>query len=616
MVSKRTRKRTRYGFGSAGCVRAGFFGSECFHSGFLSSGFLTWFLFAVASSACSPSSGHVLAVELRTDLVAEEEFDQLRLTLFPLGDDGRSTRETFSAQPGGYLPAARVGDLEGITPGNYRLEMSVSNSSNGRIVTERPVLVQVESNLSVTVPITRSCVEVACPPRDDPEKIACLGGQCVDPRCSVEAPQFCGDALCTNDADCAIESSCAQGECVLGVCWAVSTGETCPDPAEWCHPERGCSMRTVLEDGGMSIVDGGTMMDASVGDGGMTVDGGMAEWTPTNFPEHLLLAGTGPLEIAGAMMLDTDTGEVLNASMTPVATPGVVFSPIQQSVTPGVKELGVFSARSFSILGGGSLRVRGSRALVIATSGDIIVDGVIDASGGLPSQWSPGPGGYRGGRPGQPAEGPGATPGAGAGAGHVHAGGASPGSPGGPIAGSPALNPLAGGSGGSFGSANDDSLSGGGGGGAVQLSALGRVRVTAIGGINVGGAGGGGLSGVMGRCSGGGAGGSVLIEGSDVEILGTVAANGGGGGGNAFFEPAVGQSGQLSGTPAVGGMGLVVNGGNGGAGATAPTDGTREIDSIGGGGGSGGRVRVRSVNPPALSGTISPTAGLQVDTIP
>ena len=79
---------------------------------------------------------------------------------------------------------------------------------------------------------------------------------------------------------------------------------------------------------------------------------------------------------------------------------------------------------------------------------------------------------------------------------------------------------------------------------------------------------------------GGGAGGAVLIEAPAVTIAGGVFANGGGGGSGGQRSTGTlgnsGADGQRSGDPAAGGMAAFLNGsvgGNGGAGATAPTDG-------------------------------------------
>lgn len=96
---------------------------------------------------------------------------------------------------------------------------------------------------------------------------------------------------------------------------------------------------------------------------------------------------------------------------------------------------------------------------------------------------------------------------------------------------------------------------GGAGGGAVALTAL--TSITIGGKINVGGAGGAGAAGENGGGGGGGSGGMITVESAAVSVTGTLAANGGGGGGgstdNNNATGAPGQPGQISATNATGG---------------------------------------------------------------
>jgi len=133
------------------------------------------------------------------------------------------------------------------------------------------------------------------------------------------------------------------------------------------------------------------------------------------------------------------------------------------------------------------------------------------------------------------------------------------------------------------------------GGGALQLVAGGKLLLGA--GAFVSAGGGGGLYGGNDsqQAGGGGSGGAILIEASDVSILGTLAANGAGGGQGLGDK---GEDGRADDMPAAGGD----NGtgiGPGGAGSAAAsldgaTGGTNGVDNPGGGGGAAGRIRINT----------------------
>ncbi len=190
-------------------------------------------------ASCESTENYTLQVQLRTDLLVGREFEAIELTLLPVDELGTSKRSFTPAGTEGYLPQRTVAELS-VMPDGYRLGVSLLDASGASLI-ERPVLLDVRENLSVTVPITRSCLNVQCPDGD-----ACFAGQCVDPRCSVEAPEFCGDGvLCDEDAECTSVASCAQGLCLDRVCWATpresSEEDACDTAAgEFCDPDRGC----------------------------------------------------------------------------------------------------------------------------------------------------------------------------------------------------------------------------------------------------------------------------------------------------------------------------------------------------------------------------------------
>ncbi|MGB0679746.1 MAG: hypothetical protein ACPGUV_08810, partial [Polyangiales bacterium] len=159
-----------------------------------------------------------VVVQLQTDLVAGEEFDTADLTLWPLDEKGQFQHIGVPIDDGTFYPAAPLTELQAVPPGDYRLELLLRDQARGRTVIEQPALLSVQHNLSVTVPVTRSCLGIFCP-----EGQSCLGGQCVDQGCTLAPSERC-DSLrqCTTAADCQPAASCAVGDCQMGVCWAVS----------------------------------------------------------------------------------------------------------------------------------------------------------------------------------------------------------------------------------------------------------------------------------------------------------------------------------------------------------------------------------------------------------
>ncbi|MCG8417764.1 MAG: hypothetical protein MJE77_07450 [Proteobacteria bacterium] len=414
--------------------------------------------------------------------------------------------------------------------------------------------------------------------------------------------------------------------CILTVLWAFSCNAKIGDVAN----------------------DTGPLPDASVAQADSSAVGIALPYTPSNIAASAMSSGTAPLQLRasdGAVEIDTDQGTITRlADSEDLRPPGVVFaSQVQGSGGINLAPLlGIFSASELVIEAGARVTVKGSAGLVFAIAGDVKVDGVVSAVGGLDTPNQAGPGGFAGGDPTTPNGGglgggqPGTDGAGGGGAGHVALGGKG-GDRGelilGGAAGQPVLSeflvPLMGGSGGGLGSSDDnpdESGLGGGGGGVVQISALGSIRIGATGGINCGG--GGGQGGVRESGGGGaGAGGAILLEAMEIAVFGILAANGGGGGGGANGNDpgASGQTGSLSAVAAPAGkrVGDGAAGGLGGAGGDE--EGLPGVDAdianagtkyAGGGGGSGGRIHLRSVDDGIkVDGIASPKDGVTEGTL-
>jgi hypothetical protein len=363
-------------------------------------------------------------------------------------------------------------------------------------------------------------------------------------------------------------------------------------------------------------------------------------------------AGVAPLAPAEDIAIDTDTGAVTVVA-TGAAVPGVVFNTTAARDCGGGSPVGtgVFSFSEIDIADGVAVRVTGTRALALVSSGPVTVAGLIDARGGVSACGSSscaGSGGFAGGLAGDVTE-PGGGPGGG-GAGYNggrygnEAGGGGGGScgsggPGGSASAgeaggsggdgylAAALDPLCGGSGGGaggygWGGSAYASGHGGGGGGAVQIVSAVSVtfRSTAPSspsGVNAGGAGGEAdhFSTYDDGGGGGGGGGAILVEAPAIVVdSGAVLAAGGGGGGGGYnggADSVAGADGLPADSPAPGGSGTFP-GGAGGAGATVDGgSGTGGGDGAAGGGGGAGRIRLdsRAGRAAVLDGTFSPHAG-------
>ncbi len=280
------------------------------------------------------------------------------------------------------------------------------------------------------------------------------------------------------------------------------------------------------------------------------------------------------------------------------------------SPQPGGGDLAVLHVAALTISDGATVRVVGSRPLVIVASSTIDIEGTLDAGakgdvagpGGAPARTGAGLGGDA------PDDGTNCDPGGGGG------GFAQPGADGGAqclttarggtVYGAPDLSILIGGSSGGLGASTFCPAQRGpsAGGGAVQLTAFDAIRIAPSGSISAGGGGGvGGPECGMGDAgggSGGGSGGAIFLEARGLEVDGEIRVDGGGGGAGGNGQP---QNGDISdgepggdGTaegPGAGGVSRAfVNNtaANGGRGGTAMQPALPGLVALNGGGGGGG----------------------------
>lgn len=190
-------------------------------------------LLAVGGCA-TEETGHQLRVDLITDFLPASEFDAVRVSI-GLGD----VRENFAhvVDPSrDYVRGVALGDIR-VPPSEQAIEVSLFQ--DGAPVIARQVSVIVQSAVTVaTVVITRDCRGVMCPGLGNPLLASCLGGQCADPRCTVETPEFCPEGTCFADADCPMHA-CARATCITGACLFDPDDSMC-ESGQRCDVELEC----------------------------------------------------------------------------------------------------------------------------------------------------------------------------------------------------------------------------------------------------------------------------------------------------------------------------------------------------------------------------------------
>ncbi len=120
------------------------------------------------------------------------------------------------------------------------MRVELLDGAGGRVAEGRAVVEVAGGTQAVTVVITRDCRDAQCPGAGDSAgAVACLGGRCVDPRCSPERPQYCPAPLCTTAVDCAPRAACATPRCISGTCLYEPNDGACSADM-YCNPNRGC----------------------------------------------------------------------------------------------------------------------------------------------------------------------------------------------------------------------------------------------------------------------------------------------------------------------------------------------------------------------------------------
>ena len=189
-----------------------------------------------------------LLVDLKTDLLPGRQFFGVRTTVRqpdPTHPDDPSSLgviDRFATQSEDYLAGQRVAELSDLPVGTLSVEVALLGPT-GEVLAARETIVSFERTRVVTVLLTGSCTGVTCPSADDdPVSTACVGGRCVDPRCSPETPEFCGALDCSADSDCESAVPCGVPRCIDSECFVGVDDARCAS-TERCDPRLGCVVR-------------------------------------------------------------------------------------------------------------------------------------------------------------------------------------------------------------------------------------------------------------------------------------------------------------------------------------------------------------------------------------
>lgn len=195
-------------------------------------------LILVCAAGCADAES-VVSVDLRTDLVPHVEFERVEVVRFAQEGGEVLLRSERLVTSGDYVRGVRVAQFTG-TDGDWLIEVRLRDASDVLVVAQ-PVLVAVRGDTVTTTRITRDCRGVMCPAASgSPSDSACLAGECVSPRCTVETPEECGSPQCAEDIECG-EAECGLFSCIDGYCYAESETSDCAE-TEYCDAEIGCSV--------------------------------------------------------------------------------------------------------------------------------------------------------------------------------------------------------------------------------------------------------------------------------------------------------------------------------------------------------------------------------------
>lgn len=222
---------------------------------------LAWLGLLALGAGCEGSAD--LVVTLQTDLIAGQEFARATTEVRRGSRPTSRALETAALVVDPDLDFAvgqRIATLNGLETGHHSTRVVLSE---GTVPIERTVLVDLVDGVNlITVLITRDCTSVTCPgPDDAPDRTACHGGVCVDPRCAPDRRSFCPDFVeCEDASECTPPVPCMRVTCEEGTCLEVVDDARCM-LGQRCDPVVGCTVEAPSMDAGPMPADAGPPLD-------------------------------------------------------------------------------------------------------------------------------------------------------------------------------------------------------------------------------------------------------------------------------------------------------------------------------------------------------------------
>jgi hypothetical protein len=200
-------------------------------------------------AACTGDDDVTLTVDLRTDFAFGDEFTRVETLLAsePITTTTETRRVEATGLEGADLVGGhRIAELGDVGKGTRFIRVRLLDAS-GVAVIARDAVVELEANTSITVVVSRRCTGLVCPAAGDPEThTACAAGSCVDPRCTPETPELCGDPECSADAECAGATGCLSASCVEGTCFVAPDDSLCGG-GERCDAAGACVGAMIMD---------------------------------------------------------------------------------------------------------------------------------------------------------------------------------------------------------------------------------------------------------------------------------------------------------------------------------------------------------------------------------
>lgn len=196
-------------------------------------------LFVCLMGGCADKPA--LSVELVTSIVSGAQFSAVEADLLAARSDDGADRplQHFERSVGlgeDFTRGTSIAAFDHLESVAYRVRVRLLRADR-RVLIQRVVALTVDGDFVLRVHVTPNCVGVSCPGAGVAGSLTeCLGGECVDPRCTVATPEYCtGVAFCTAASDCAAQSGCASSVCLDGVCASAPMQGACTSP-EFCNP--------------------------------------------------------------------------------------------------------------------------------------------------------------------------------------------------------------------------------------------------------------------------------------------------------------------------------------------------------------------------------------------